>query len=207
MAEALDATEGATQAFESLSPSNRRELLRFIDDARTPPTRERRVRQTIDHVLGRPGASPKLRTDRPLWTCPKCGNRFVTKNQYHSCHAYTLDTPFAGKPEHIRSLFDQLRTRVEACGPVTLVPYRDQVGFMVRVRFAAAVPKNRWLDVGLFLRRRIDDRRFHRVETLDPNTHVHLMRITSADQLDDTVSGWLAEAYAVGRQDSSAATG
>jgi hypothetical protein len=31
---------------------------------------------------------------------------------------------------------------VEACGPVRLVPYENKVGFMVRVRFAGAVPRS-----------------------------------------------------------------
>ena len=30
--------------------------------------------------------SPSERTSRrPLWVCPKCGHRFVTKNLWHSC--------------------------------------------------------------------------------------------------------------------------
>ena len=72
---------------------------------------------------------------------------------------------------------------------------------MVRVRFAGAVPKKRWLDVGLWLTRRVEDPRFHRIETITPNVHVHVLRITDADHLDDQVAEWVKEAYAVGRQE------
>ena len=25
---------------------------------------------------------------KPLWTCPKCGHSFVTRNIWHSCNRY-----------------------------------------------------------------------------------------------------------------------
>ena len=198
-ATALRETEGASASFDALKPSRRRELLRYVDDARTPETRQRRIRKTVDHVLGRPSEDAPGPTDRPLWTCPKCGNKFVNKNQYHSCARYTVDELFSNKPDNVRELFDRLREIIEACGPVTVLPYRDMVGFMVRVRFVAAVPKTRWLDVGMWLQRRVDDSRFHKIETLSPNTHTHVLRITVVEQLDAQVAEWVREAYEVGR--------
>ena len=35
----------------------------------------------------------------PLWTCIKCGNKFVTKNMWHSCGKYNLDDLFSKYPE------------------------------------------------------------------------------------------------------------
>lgn len=67
---------------------------------------------------------------------------------------------------------------VEACGPVKMVPYRDRVGFMVRVRFAGATPKRNCLEIGFWLPHRLASERFHKVETIYPNAHVHLVRIT-----------------------------
>lgn len=29
---------------------------------------------------------------RPLWRCPKCGHRFVTKNMWHSCGRYRIES-------------------------------------------------------------------------------------------------------------------
>jgi hypothetical protein len=36
------------------------------------------------------------RTKKPLWTCPKCGHRFVTRNMWHSCSDYSLESHFEG---------------------------------------------------------------------------------------------------------------
>ena len=60
----------------------------------------------------------------------------------------------------------------------------NRMGFMVRVRFAIAVPKRLWIDLGRWLRKRSESPRFRRLETLTPEAHVHLLRLSSPDGLD-----------------------
>jgi hypothetical protein len=174
--------------------------VRYIDDARTPPTRARRIAKTVDHLLGETTPAQKRGEPRPLWTCPRCGNEFVNRNQYHSCKRYEVDALFEGKPAHIRVLYDRFHEMVQRCGPAKVLPYRDKVGYMVRVRFAGAIPAARWLDIGFWLPRRIESPRFRKIETIYPNAHTHLLRITDVAELDAEVAGWLAEAYEVGCQ-------
>jgi hypothetical protein len=163
----------------------------------------------VGHVVGRSAKrgrpKPAAAAERPLWTCPRCGNQFVNRNQWHSCRRGDVDAPFEGKPAFVRELFDLFRALVEACGPVKMLPYRDKIGFMVRVRFAGAIPRQRWLEVGFWLPRRIDDPRMYRVETLYPDVHIHRLRVTKPSELDDRLAGWLKEAYAVGCQEHLAA--
>jgi hypothetical protein len=200
LAQSLRRRRGAREAFDALSPSHRRELVRYIDDARTPSTRARRIGKTIDHLLGSPAPTVSRGNSRPLWTCPRCGNEFVNRNQYHSCKRYELDALFEGKPAHIRALYDRFHEMVQRCGPSKLLPYREKVAYMVRVRFAGAIPAARWLDIGFWLPRRVESLRFRKVETIYPNAHVHFLRITDASELDAEVAGWLSEAYDVGCQ-------
>lgn len=198
---ALRATRGAAEMFGSFSPARRREWIRFIEDVRTQHTRATRIQRTVAAITGTPSNRSGLKPERPLWRCPGCGNEFVNRNQYHSCGRHSLDTPFAGKPAAVRKLFDRIRDRIEELGPVTLVPYRDRIGFMVRVRFAIAVPKTRWVDLSLWLRSRSESPRFRRVETLNPEAHVHLLRLTEPNELDHEVLTWLRDAYRVGKQE------
>ena len=107
---------------------------------------------------------------------------------------------FQGKPARIRALYDRFHEMVRQCGPAKVLPYPKKVAYMVRVRFAGAAPTARWLDVGFWLPRRVESPRFRRVETNDPNAHVHFLRITDGRQLDAELAGWLAEAYEVGCQ-------
>jgi uncharacterized C2H2 Zn-finger protein len=200
VAAGLRRVRGALAAFRSLAPSHRRELIRYIDDAKTEASRRRRIERAADHALGRPALSARGRKGKPLWACPRCGNDFVNRIQYHSCRRVRLEDVFAGRSDRVRELFDRFRRLIESMGPVKLVPYTGRVGFMVRVRFAGAAPRSNWLDVGFWLTRRIESPRLRRVETLLPNAHLHWLRVANASDLDAELAGWLREAYDVGCQ-------
>lgn len=58
----------------------------------------------------------------PLWKCPKCGERFVTKNMWHSCGKFTLEELFARSEPHVYQLFNQFAEMMRKCGPVTMIP-------------------------------------------------------------------------------------
>jgi hypothetical protein len=201
LAAALSDAAGASDKWGLLAAAHRRELTRFLEHARTPATRARRIEQVVAQLLGGTVPPPGRRTNRALWTCPLCGRSFVTRNMNHSCESHTFDEPFRGKPARILRLFEVVRQTVEAMGPVTLVPYRDRVAFMVRVRFAGVKPANNWLDVDFWLTHRIESPRFRRIETLSPYTHIHTVRLKNASDVDSELAGWLREAYAVGRQE------
>ncbi|HEY3261657.1 MAG TPA: DUF1905 domain-containing protein [Pseudonocardiaceae bacterium] len=197
LAAALDAA-GARVGYDALTPSHRRELQRYIDDARSPATRAKRIEAATRHVLTPHRPAERQPIDRPLWTCPRCGNAFATRNQYHSCQRFELSEVFAGKPPQVRRLYDAVDAAIRENGPVTVVCYRDRVAFMVRVRFAGLVPRQRWVNMELWLPRRVDGPRFSRVETLYPNTHIHTLRLRDTAELDAELRGWLREAYHVG---------
>jgi hypothetical protein len=201
LAAALAARPPSAEMFAGLPPSHRRELIRWLEDARTEATRQRRMDQIVDRELGRDVSNPGARAGRPLWSCPKCGRSFVSRSIYHACGQWTLDDSFAGRPPQIRELFEAVHAVISGFGPVTLVPYRDRVAFMERVRFAGVVPRNRWLEVKFWLPRRIESPRLGKVESLSPYTHIHALRIAALDEIDDELTGWLREAYAVGRQE------
>lgn len=201
LAAALDGVAGASAKWGLLPASHRRELSRFLEDARSAKTRGRRIEQIVAQVLGGEVLPPGRRTDRELWTCPNCGRAFVTRNMYHSCARHSLEEPFREKPAEIRQLFDLVRQSLESAGPVTLVPYQDRVAFMVRVRFGGVRPRKHWLDVDFWLTRRVESPRFQRIETLSPYTHIYTVRVTDPSDVDGELAGWLREAYAVGCQE------
>jgi hypothetical protein len=151
-------------------------------------------------VLGKASPGQARGASRPLWTCPRCGNEFVNRNQYHACKRYDVDALFSGKPARIRQLYDRFHEMVQRCGAAKTLPYRNKVAYMVRVRFAGAAPAAKWLDVGFWLPRRVESARFRKIQTIYPNAHVHLLRVTDPSELDDEVATWLAEAYEVGCQ-------
>jgi hypothetical protein len=143
---------------------------------------------------------PRSDATTPLWTCPHCGHRFVTRNSWHSCSQHELDEHFAGKPAHVRDLFEAWLKFVKQFGEVTVIPQKTRISFQVRVRFAGAVIRKNWVECGFWLKRHVKDERFQRVEKVGPRDYIYYFRLTDESQLDKTMKGYLREAYQVGCQ-------
>jgi hypothetical protein len=137
---------------------------------------------------------------RPLWTCPNCGNKFVTRNLWHSCVIVPLERHFEGRPR-ARQLFDAYLAALESQGDVTIVSSKTRIAFMTRVRFAGCQVRKDWLLAGFWLARKVDSPRFSKVEYLGPKAWVYYLPIRDEPDLDEEFLSWLAEARRVGNQE------
>ncbi len=137
---------------------------------------------------------------KPLWQCPKCGERFVTAHMWHSCGKYSLNALFARSEPRVLQLFRKFADLVKACGPVRMIPRKTLVVFQARVRFAGAVPRHSSFLCSLALRRRYQHPRFLKVETYASRFHGHRLRIESEKDFDAELRRWIHEAYGVGEQ-------
>jgi hypothetical protein len=138
---------------------------------------------------------------RELWTCPRCGARFVTRNLWHGCGDYSVEGFFEGKPARFRELYDAYVRFVEEIGPFEQVPTKTRIAFMVRVRFAGVVRLRKdGLVCGFWLKRRIASPRLTKIEHLERADWIYEFVLRSPEELDDEVREWLREAYDVGRQ-------
>ena len=136
----------------------------------------------------------------PLWRCSRCRRLFANRNQSHACGRHTLASHFANKPKNVRVIFDKLLEIAKKSGPVTVLPEKTRIAFQVRMSFAAFVIRQNWVDGHVVLARRLENPRFHRIETFSPQNHLHAFRFESVNEIDDEVASWLAEAYRVGEQ-------
>jgi hypothetical protein len=139
---------------------------------------------------------------KPLWTCPKCKQRFVTKSLWHSCTSLTVDEFFRGKNSSHKKLYRAFLRFVRQCGPVRVNLNKTRISFQSRVRFAGIPRVTRdGLIGGFWLKRRIQSPRFTHVEFIPPNNYVYQFRINSQQDLDGEALNWLREAYRVGQQE------
>ncbi len=138
---------------------------------------------------------------KPLWTCPRCGHRFVTRNMSHSCGRYRLADHLAGKDPLVRRLFNGLRDMARENGPVTVYAQKTRIVFQNRGRFISLVPRKHWLDCGLWLKRRVEHHRVRRIEPVPPHDYVHHVCLTKPDEIDQELAALVREAYAVGCQE------
>src|SRR5262245_51410442 len=137
----------------------------------------------------------------PLWQCPECGERFVTRNMSHSCGHHSIDEHFYDKDPHIRELFEVLVRAVRRIGPVHIYAQKTRIVFQTRGRFVAVTPRKSHLGGHIWLKRRRDHQVVYRIESLLDRDFVHNFRITHADEIDDPFCDLLREAYLVGSQE------
>ena len=138
---------------------------------------------------------------KPLWKCPKCGERFTGKNMWHSCGKFSLEDLFARSEPHVLKIFHEYARMVRACGTVRMIPQKTRVVFQARMRFAGATPRKSYLICHFILPHKIDNDRFQKIETFSRHCHAHYLRIADQSELGNDVARWLKQAYAVGQQE------
>jgi hypothetical protein len=132
------------------------------------------------------------------WVCPNCGRQFVSVNRNHSCGQYRLEDHFSDKEPVVRGLYELLVETLERFGPVGVFPVKTRIVFQAEVQFAAAMPRKRWLDRYLWLRRQAAHPRIHKIEMGIFRDYGHLFRLARPDDLDEHLVDLLHEAYILG---------
>src|SRR5262245_6839995 len=138
--------------------------------------------------------------NKPLWKCPECGQRFVTRNMSHSCGRHSIDEHFFNKNEEIRQIFDVLVRTVRSIGPVHVYAQKTRIVFQTRGRFVAIIPRRSHLGGHVWLKRRRTHELIYKIDDLGRD-FVHNFRITRPEDLDEGFLDLLREAYQVGSQE------
>jgi Domain of unknown function (DUF5655) len=113
---------------------------------------------------------------------------------------WTVDDHLRGRPPASVALYREFVRLVEACGPFDYSVAKTTITFKGSRRgFAGARPTEQGLAVYLDLQRQVEDPRITRAVPYTKRLFTHHLRITAPEQLDDTVAGWVREAYAVGQ--------
>jgi hypothetical protein len=97
-----------------------------------------------------------LQGDGVVWICPRCGARLVSRNLWHSCGQYTLETLFAGAAPDVLELGRAYVAILQSLGDVQVIPQKTRLVCVARARFAGLAPRrggfqasfalHRWLD-------------------------------------------------------------
>ncbi|MFD7865246.1 DUF5655 domain-containing protein [Streptomyces sp. NPDC057682] len=112
---------------------------------------------------------------------------------------WTVEDHLAGKPDSSVAMFWRFVELVERCGPFVYSVSKSTVTFKgVRRGFAGCHPVPTGLRAYLDLQRAVEDPRITRAVPYTKRLYVHHVSIGTLDQLDETVAGWIEEAYLVG---------
>jgi hypothetical protein len=138
----------------------------------------------------------------PLWRCPECGHRFVTRNLWHSCGRYRLADHFKGKPPELKRAFDAFVKVARSFGPATVYAQKTRIIIQGRTRFAGAEVRNKWVDARMWLKRRVDHPLLTRVESYGRLGYGIHFRLTKPEDVDTAMKELMGEAYAIGQQEA-----
>ena len=138
----------------------------------------------------------------PVWVCPKCGARLVSRNLWHSCGRFTLEDLFDDARPGVLAVARNFVQMLQSLGDVQVIPQKTRLVCVARVRFAGLYPRKSGFVVGFALRRRLNSRRIVRTVDYGPRWRGHFVNVTSDNDLDDELRTWLQEAHdTVGLQD------
>lgn len=142
------------------------------------------------------GSTRSLDAPRPLWICPRCGARLVTRNLSHSCGLATMAEWKQRMGPRARALYRRFEAMIARCGPFHTAPAKTRIAFLARVRFASVTAlSERRMICAFAMPGPLRSRRFTKVEEIVPGWWGHSLRITEVDQLDAELQAWLRQSY------------
>jgi Domain of unknown function (DUF5655) len=136
-------------------------------------------------------------TEHPLWHCPKCGARLVSRNLWHSCGRFTLEALFSGSARELLAAARKYVALLESLGDVQVLPQKTRLVAVARVRFAGLYPRKDHFIAGFALHRWLENPRIVKTVDYGPRWRGHYVRITSAVDLDGELRAWLQESHDV----------
>jgi hypothetical protein len=135
--------------------------------------------------------------NRPLWICPDCGARLVSRNLWHSCGSFTFDDLFGGSDAQVQEAASRLIALCEEFGDVQVIPQKSRLALVARVRFSVLLPQRKSVIVGFALHRWITSPRVLRTDDFGPRWRYHYVRVAGATSIDDELISWLRESHDV----------
>jgi Domain of unknown function (DUF5655) len=130
-----------------------------------------------------------------IWICPQCGARLVSRNLWHSCGRFSLESLFASADQQALDLARKYVALLHRLGDVQVIPQKTRLVCVARVRFAGLEPRKHGFLASFALHRWLDTPRVVKTVDYGPRWRVHYLRVLAEDDLDDEMITWLQEAH------------
>ncbi|HEX5722905.1 MAG TPA: DUF5655 domain-containing protein [Acidimicrobiia bacterium] len=130
------------------------------------------------------------------WTCPECGRSFRRAGQSHECApALELEEYFATGPSWEHPIFEAVLAHLESLGPMTVEPVSVGIFIKSNGSFVELRPKTKWVTLSFPLARRLQTTRISRKPIASGQKIFHFVNLTSPDEVDEELRGWLTESF------------
>ncbi|MGZ3617616.1 MAG: DUF5655 domain-containing protein [Ktedonobacteraceae bacterium] len=125
-------------------------------------------------------------------TLPITGGKAMTE---------TTDTSaalFAGKDEIVQAIYTRLLQALHTFGPVQEEPKKTSIHLVHSTGFAGVHPRKSYLYLNLRTDSPIGNPRITKTEQVSKNRFHNELKLTSPDEIDEELLGWLRDAYELG---------
>ncbi len=135
-----------------------------------------------------------------MWTCPKCQQKFVNTNQWHSCGQNTTENFLSGKTETSLELYHCLIEAFKKIGDFELHPAKTRIALNNKMRFASINRLGKdFLDGHLvFTEKFRNSLCFHKIDEVTKTSYVHHFKLYSKSDLTNELKGYMRMAYQAG---------
>src|SRR5215471_11464357 len=126
--------------------------------------------------------------------CYHC-KQWIEEGEPHDCWTTTEAALTGGLSDELREAWERLRETALSFGEQRVYASHHSIMFSRRTCYFFVRPKQKYLELCVFLGRRVDAPQVRRVDQASKSKLYHLIRITHRDEVEAPITDWLQEAY------------
>jgi hypothetical protein len=121
--------------------------------------------------------------------------QWVEEGEPHDCWSTTEAALTRHLSPDLRDAWERLRETAAAFGEQRIYASHHSIMFSRKTCYFFVRPKQKYLELCVFLGRRLEAPQVRRVDQASKSKLYHLIRITHRDEVEPPITDWLQEAY------------
>jgi hypothetical protein len=126
--------------------------------------------------------------------CYHC-KQWVDEGEPHNCWTTTETALTAGLSEDLREAWERLRETASEFGEQRIYASHNSIMFSRKACYFFVRPKRSYLEIAVFLGRRVKSTQIRSVHQSSKTKFAHLIHVKHRDQVEAPITDWLREAY------------
>jgi hypothetical protein len=108
---------------------------------------------------------------------------------------FPLESHFSGKEPSVRAMYDHLLSALRKFGTVIEEPKKTSIHLVNVSAFAGVQTRGSYILLNIKADHKIESPRIHKGEQISAKRFHNRVKISSVDEIDSELIGWLHEAY------------
>ena len=108
---------------------------------------------------------------------------------------FSLESHFTGKEPIVRAIYDRLLSSLRKFGKIIEEPKKTSIHLVNVSAFAGVQTRGTYILLNIKADHKIESARIHKAEQVSSKRFHHSVKISSLNDIDKELLGWLHEAY------------